>query len=190
MYTSCNTHAAGSIHLTAPRSVPRHTHMYTPLHSWRDTILSSVANSRPRGRKSKAGSSAKRLRSLYAKACVLGACCVTAMPLSLQFCYRRSGGLMNTALHTQIRSEEDLLALFLIRERALGKSSAWAPYIEVRNARCRTHWWLCLQVTCVANATAVACQVLPKELPLPVFYSRAELEALQVRHTQTHKHTH
>ena len=45
-----------------------------------------------------------------------------------------------------------MFALFLIRERALGDESKWAPYIRV----------------------------LPRHLPLPLFYTNGELKALQV----------
>ena len=55
-------------------------------------------------------------------------------------------------IYSRLKSEDDMFALFLVRERALAADSKWAPYIRV----------------------------LPRHLPLPLFYSNTELKALQV----------
>ena len=52
-----------------------------------------------------------------------------------------------------MRKDEDLLPLFLMREKSMGKKSLWAAYIAV----------------------------LPKKIPLPVSFDEDELSAIQVR---------
>ena len=49
--------------------------------------------------------------------------------------------------------DELLISVFLMRERALGAASTWAPYVAV----------------------------LPEHVPLPIDFAEADLAALQVR---------
>jgi hypothetical protein len=57
------------------------------------------------------------------------------------------------AIYRSVRKDEDLLPLFLMREKSMGKKSLWAAYIAV----------------------------LPKKIPLPVSFDEDELSAIQVR---------
>ena len=55
---------------------------------------------------------------------------VLVVPLDIVICRRTASKLLGTVFDG-IKDDGDLVALFLMRERALGARSRWAPYIKL-----------------------------------------------------------
>ncbi len=92
-------------------------------------------------------------------------------------------------LFAAIESDEQLIATFLLQERALGLRSEWYPYIQVGELlSALVFLYACAANVCVRLAVYVVLhllifyphQVLPKSIPLTLTLANSDLAEFQV----------